>query len=81
MKKSKLVAIIIITIIVVVAIWFLFFRKADEVIILETEKVEYGSVSNTITAIGTLQPVDTVAVGSQISGTIKKVFADFNSTV
>ncbi|MES2329532.1 MAG: efflux RND transporter periplasmic adaptor subunit [Bacteroidota bacterium] len=81
MKKSKWIAIIIITIIVVVAIWLLFFRKAEEVIILETEKVAYGSVTNTITAIGTLQPVDTVAVGSQISGTIKKVFADFNSTV
>jgi len=51
------------------------------VIILETEKVQYGSVATTITAIGTLQPVDTVAVGSQISGTIQKVYADFNSPV
>ena len=50
-------------------------------IILETEKPQYGTISNSVTATGTVQPVDTVAVGSQVSGTIKGVFADFNSTV
>ena len=81
MRKFKWPVIITLIILVGVAAWFFIFRKAEEVILLETAKVEYGNVSNTVTAIGTLQPVDTVAVGSQISGTIKKVYADFNSPV
>jgi len=81
MKKSTWIIIIIAAIIAVVAVWFFVFRKAEEVIILDTEKVQYGTVSNSITATGTLQPVDTVAVGTQISGTIKNVYVDFNSPV
>ncbi|MEP7255307.1 MAG: efflux RND transporter periplasmic adaptor subunit [Ferruginibacter sp.] len=81
MKKYKWVIIITLIVIAGIAVWFWMFRKPDEVIILETEKVVYGNVSNSVTAIGTLQPVDTVAVGSQISGTIKAVFVDFNSPV
>ncbi len=64
-----------------VAIWYWKFRTGESVIILETEKPQYGTISNSVTATGTVQPVDTVAVGSQVSGTIKGVFADFNSTV
>jgi HlyD family secretion protein len=81
MKKYKKIIIIIIAILAATAAWFFFLKKPDEVILLETAKVQYGSVANTVTAIGTLQPVDTVAVGSQISGTIQKVYADFNSPV
>ena len=81
MKKSTWIIIVIATVIAAIALWFFVFRKAEEVIILETEKVEYGTVSNSITATGTLQPVDTVAVGTQISGTIKNVYVDFNSPV
>jgi HlyD family secretion protein len=81
MKKFKWPVIITLIILAGVAAWFFIFRKAEEVILLETAKVEYGNVSNSVTAIGTLQPVDTVAVGSQISGTIQKVYADFNSPV
>jgi HlyD family secretion protein len=80
MKKYKWIIVIMI-VAAGVAIWFWKFRKADEVIILETEKVVYGDVSNSVTAIGTLQPVDTVAVGSRISGTIQHVYVDFNSPV
>lgn len=81
MKKSTWIWLISGIIVAGIAIWFWKFRKAEEVIILQTEKVVYGSVSNSVTAIGTLQPVDTVAVGSQISGNIKKIYADFNSPV
>ena len=43
--------------------------------------MQLGTVSISVTATGTLQPVDTVAVGSQISGNVKSVFVDFNSPV
>jgi HlyD family secretion protein len=46
-----------------------------------TAKVERGSLRNTVTATGTLQAVTTVQVGSQASGTISALHADFNSRV
>ncbi|MET0298247.1 MAG: efflux RND transporter periplasmic adaptor subunit, partial [Flavitalea sp.] len=42
---------------------------------------QMGYISNSVTATGTIQPVDTVSVGTQVSGTISAVYADFNSTV
>ena len=46
-----------------------------------TTKVERGDISYAVTATGTINPVITVLVGSQVSGTIKALFADFNSQV
>ena len=44
-------------------------------------KVERGEVSLAVTATGTINPVINVLVGSQVSGTIKALYADFNSQV
>ncbi|HYG12025.1 MAG TPA: efflux RND transporter periplasmic adaptor subunit [Pyrinomonadaceae bacterium] len=46
-----------------------------------TAKVERGNLRNSVTATGTVQAVTTVQVGSQASGTISALYADFNSTV
>ena len=46
-----------------------------------TAKVERGNLRNTVTATGALQAVTTVQVGSQASGTISALYADFNSVV
>src|SRR5438270_896209 len=46
-----------------------------------TAKVERGNLRNAVTATGTLQAVTTVQVGSQASGTISALYADFNSKV
>jgi HlyD family secretion protein len=46
-----------------------------------TARVERGNLRNTVTATGTLQAVTTVQVGSQASGTISALNADFNSVV
>src|SRR6266540_362471 len=46
-----------------------------------TARVERGNLRNTVTATGTLQAVTTVQVGSQASGTISALDADFNSVV
>src|SRR5258705_6774967 len=46
-----------------------------------TAKIERGNLRNTVTATGTLQAVTTVQVGSQASGTISALYADFNSVV
>lgn len=46
-----------------------------------TAKVERGDLRNTVTATGAVQAVTTVQVGSQASGTISALYADFNSRV
>lgn len=47
----------------------------------KTEKIDRGHVTMTVTATGTLSAVTTVQVGSQVSGVIARLYADFNSTV
>lgn len=46
-----------------------------------TAKVRIGSISKTVTATGTIEAITTVEVGTQVSGVIQKLFADFNSVV
>src|SRR5215472_7790428 len=46
-----------------------------------TAKIERGPLTATVSATGTLNAVVTVQVGSQVSGQIKELFADFNSLV
>lgn len=46
-----------------------------------TVKVDRGEISSVVTATGTINPVITVLLGSQVSGTIKALYADFNSQV
>jgi HlyD family secretion protein len=47
----------------------------------KTEKVDRGNVTMTVTATGTLSAVTTVQIGSQVSGVIAQLYADFNSQV
>src|SRR6202795_1916572 len=46
-----------------------------------TAKVDRGNISQVVEATGTINAVTTVQVGSQVSGTISRLFADFNSKV
>src|SRR5690242_6933837 len=46
-----------------------------------TTKVERGSIEDVVEATGTINPIVTVLVGSQVSGTIAELRADFNSRV
>src|SRR5881392_1765994 len=47
----------------------------------QTATVTRGPITQAVTATGTLNPVVNVQVGSQVSGNISKLFADFNSQV
>jgi HlyD family secretion protein len=81
MKKRRRILWISLVTIVILALVFWNIRSRSPQIVLETEKPHYGYIANTVTATGTVQPVDTVAVGTQVSGTISKVYVDFNSQV
>jgi HlyD family secretion protein len=43
--------------------------------------LDYGNITQTVSANGTLNPVTVVQVGSQVSGTVQKLFVDYNSHV
>lgn len=81
MKKYKWIWWVLIIVAIGVAIWYWKYRADESVVELQVERPAYGNISNSVTATGTIQPVDTVNVGSQVSGTIKGVYADFNSIV
>jgi HlyD family secretion protein len=62
-------------------IWYFGFYKEEKPVVLDTVTPFYGTISKSVTATGSLQPVDTVAVGTQESGTLAAVLVDFNSVV
>jgi len=47
----------------------------------KTEKITRGDITSTVTASGTVNAVTTVLVGTQVSGTIKEIFVDYNTPV
>lgn len=81
MKSRKTIFTVVSIIIALGLIWYFFLRSKEQPVTLTQEKPERGSISTTVTATGTVQPVDTVVVGTQVSGTISALYADFNSTV
>src|SRR5512138_1326138 len=61
--------------------WWLMSARAKPAAAYQTTAIRRGDVSAQVTATGTLSPVVLVQVGSQVSGTIKELGADFNSRV
>lgn len=53
----------------------------DAQVVVETEKAQVMNIASTITATGTIEPVTSVTVGTQVSGIIDHLYADFNSVV
>jgi len=75
---------IIIGLIVVIAlgvILFFVFKNKDGKQKYITDKITRGDIKSTVSATGTVNAVTTVQVGTQVSGTIQKLFVDFNSPV
>lgn len=81
MKKSKVIIMSLIAVALIGCIGYFIFHKDSNAVELLTEKPHYGDIATSVTATGKIQPVDTVAVGTQVSGTIQKVLVDFNSVV
>jgi HlyD family secretion protein len=79
-KKRRLVVVGVAVALVALA-GFRFWGNRANAAEYMTSRVERGNLRNTVTATGTLQAVTTVQVGSQASGTISALYADFNSTV
>jgi HlyD family secretion protein len=60
---------------------FFFSTKTENVGVMVSEKVKRVTIQTTISSTGTISPMDTVSVGTQVSGDISKIYVDFNSKV
>ena len=81
MKKGKIIIISVIVIAVLGFVMLKVFKKSDKELVIRTYVVEDYTVENTVTATGTIQPLEQVEVGTQVSGEIDKIFVDYNSVV
>ncbi|MEW6051653.1 MAG: efflux RND transporter periplasmic adaptor subunit [Candidatus Zixiibacteriota bacterium] len=81
MRSRKLLLIAGAVVVAGVGGWYLFGRSTQARTSYSFGKVDRGEVAITISATGTLNAVTTVQVGTQVSGTIAKLYADFNSQV
>ncbi|HTK82789.1 MAG TPA: efflux RND transporter periplasmic adaptor subunit, partial [Bacteroidota bacterium] len=81
MKKLYLYSIIGVVLLLGTGGYFWLSNSGGKDIKYRTEKASRGSVVVNVRATGTINPVQTVQVGSQVSGLLAKIFVDFNSEV
>ncbi len=81
MKNKKIWMGIGAVVIVALVIWMFSGGKKEEEVTFETAKVERQNIHTTITATGTIEPVTSVTVGTQVSGIVSKLYVDYNSVV
>ena len=81
-KTTKNIIVSVVAVAAVVLIAVLTGKKAkQQEVIYETTTVGRGDVAKYVTATGTIEPVTEVQVGTQVSGIIDKLYADYNSIV
>jgi HlyD family secretion protein len=81
MMKKKYLYMILAVVVIGTGGYFWISNSNSKDVKYRTEKVSRGNITIQVRATGTINPVQTVRVGSQVSGTISKLFADFNSQV
>lgn len=81
MNKKKTLVIVAVAAIAALAVWLLSSGKKEEKITFDTAAVAPANIMNSITATGTIEPVTSVTVGTQVSGIVSKLFVDYNSVV
>lgn len=81
MNKKKALVIVAVAAIAALAVWLLSGGKKEETITFDTAAVAPANIMNSITATGTIEPVTSVTVGTQVSGIVSKLFVDYNSVV
>lgn len=83
MKKKRIWLIVlgIVVLAIVVAMIVKASKSANKELVIRTHVVGEYTVENTVTATGTIEPVETVEVGTQVSGKVEKIYVDFNDEV
>lgn len=82
MKKiSKIWIGIGIIAVLTIATWMFSGGKKEQTVTFDTAKVEPASIKNSVTATGSVEPVTSVTVGTQVSGIISRLYVDYNTVV
>ena len=81
MKKKTRIWLIVIAIVIVAAVVVAVVSRPKEVAVISEEPCTVGTIENTVTATGEIQPVYKVEVGTQVSGIVEKMYVDYNSVV
>ena len=82
-KKTKIWLIILGIVVAAIAVMMIVKarKSANKELVIRTHVVTEYTVENTVTATGTIEPVETVEVGTQVSGKVEKIYVDFNDVV
>jgi HlyD family secretion protein len=81
-KKTFRNSILFLVAVIVVVFAYRYFTQSEEPkITVQTVKLTKQDVTTSVTATGTVEPVDTVQVGTQVSGLIRNIYVDYNSQV
>ena len=82
-KKTKIWLIILAIVVAAIAVMMIVKagKSANKELVIRTHAVTEYTVENTVTATGTIEPVETVEVGTQVSGKVEKIYVDFNDVV
>lgn len=80
-NKKSIIVVVVIIVVAAAAYFFLRGKNSAQIVSYETAAVEKATIGNSITATGTIEPVTTVEVGTQVSGIINAIYVDYNSVV
>lgn len=80
-KISKVWILVAIVVVLAVVAFLLSGNKKKEQVQFNTAEVAPANIVNTVTATGTIEPVTSVTVGTQVSGIVSKLYVDYNSVV
>ena len=84
MKKKNKWTILLIVVAIAIGVIIITVLKAKgnkTTLSVETDTIQLGSLTSTITATGTIEPISSVEVGTEVSGTISAIYVDYNSVV
>src|SRR3990172_5865847 len=81
MNKRFILTLVLSTVVLGAGGFYYFSNGSPSEVMYRFDKVTRGDLQVVVTATGTLSAVTTVQVGTQVSGTIAKLYADFNSIV
>ena len=76
MQKKYIIAVILL---ILIALGFIFTRKGSVKYI--TKDISKDTITQYVEASGTIKPINTIAVGTQVSGTVARIYVDYNSQV
>jgi len=80
-KKTWLIVLCVIAVVIIGIIIVKTTKSSNKELVIRTHVVSQYTVENTVTATGTIEPVETVEVGTQVSGKVEKIYVDFNDVV